>query len=228
MRTIPGTALKNNLSGKVIYTPPEGEKKLRDLLTNWQEYIHADDGVDPLIKLAVQHYQFEAIHPFTDGNGRTGRILNLLYLIKQDLLDSPILYMSGYILQHRARYYRLLSDVTAKGRWIDWIVFMVLCVEETAKRTATGIRSIQDLMEETETLIREHRLSLRKGNITELLFMRPYVRVQDLRDMEGIGRDTASAKLKALCDLDILREVVKGRHKLFVNEKLLHILRHQE
>ena len=124
VRNIPGTALVNDSSYKKIYTPPEGEEQLRNLLSNWQNYLHQiDDHVDPLIKLAVQHYQFEAIHPFSDGNGRTGRIINLLYLVEKKLLDTPILYLSGYIIEHKSQYYSKLLKVTTEGDWIDWILY---------------------------------------------------------------------------------------------------------
>ena len=135
MRKLPGTALINDLTRKKIYTPPEGEELLRQLLTNWQDYLHQKNDVDPLIKLAVQHYQFEAIHPFSDGNGRTGRIINLLYLIEQGLLDTPILYLSGYIIQHKTEYYEKLLKITSHGAWQDWILYFLKAIKETAKWT---------------------------------------------------------------------------------------------
>ena len=129
IRKLPGTALVNAASNKKIYTPPEGEEKIRQLLTNWQQYLHQKDGIDPLIKLAAQHYQFEAIHPFHDGNGRTGRIINLLYLIEQGLLDTPILYLSGYIIQNKVQYYENLLKVTTNGAWIGWVLYFLQAIQ---------------------------------------------------------------------------------------------------
>lgn len=125
VRKVPGTVLGNQVTGEVVYTPPVGEKTLRDLLANWETFLHQQDDIDPLIKMAIAHYQFEAIHPFSDGNGRTGRVLNLLYLIDQQLLSQPILYLSRYILQHRPDYYRLLTSVTREAAWQEWILFML-------------------------------------------------------------------------------------------------------
>src|SRR4029079_4040992 len=125
VRKLPGTALVNDLTRKKIYTPPEGEELIRRLLTNWQNYLHQKDNVDPLIKLAVQHYQFEAIHPFSDGNGRTGRIINLLFLVEKGLLNTPILYLSRYINNHKSGYYTKLLSVTRNDAWEDWVLYMI-------------------------------------------------------------------------------------------------------
>ncbi|WP_372612864.1 Fic family protein, partial [Halomonas sp.] len=133
IRRVPGINLANQDTGEVIYTPPMGEAALRDLLANWERYLHEEDGVDPLIKMAVAHYQFEAIHPFTDGNGRTGRVLNILYLIEQRLLSLPILYLSRYIVLHKPDYYRLLLAVTREGQWQEWLLYMLKAVEYTAR-----------------------------------------------------------------------------------------------
>lgn len=125
VRKVPGTIIGNQASGETIYTPPSGEDVIRNLLTNWESYLNTHDGTDPLIKMAVSHYQFEAIHPFHDGNGRTGRIVNVLYLIDQELLTLPILYLSRYIVHHKNDYYRLLTHVTRTGDWQEWIIFML-------------------------------------------------------------------------------------------------------
>ncbi|MFN2411408.1 MAG: Fic family protein, partial [Halomonas sp.] len=121
LRRLPGTVIGNQTTGEVIYTPPEGETVIRDLLSNWERFVHAEDDLEPLIKMAISHYQFEAIHPFYDGNGRTGRILNVLYLIEQGLLTLPILYLSRYIVQNKSAYYRLLNQVTRDDQWQEWI-----------------------------------------------------------------------------------------------------------
>lgn len=133
IRRVPGTQLANDRSGEIIYTPPEGEDHLRDLLANWERFLHNETDLDPLVRMAVGHYQFEAIHPFTDGNGRTGRVLNTLYLIQEGLLSLPILYLSRYIIAHRADYYRLLLDVTREQAWEPWLLYMLSAVEETAR-----------------------------------------------------------------------------------------------
>jgi len=145
IRATPGTALANEATGEVIYTPPEGQSRLRDLLANWERYLHEHDDPDPLIRMAVAHYQFEAIHPFTDGNGRTGRVLNLLFLVEKGLLKLPVLYLSGYIIRHKADYYRLLLNVTTEAAWEDWVMFMLRAVFETARWTREKIAAIRDL-----------------------------------------------------------------------------------
>ena len=132
IRKVPGTALASDRLGTVIYTPPEGEQRLRELLANWERFLHENTEIDPLIRMAVGHYQFEAIHPFSDGNGRTGRILNILFLIQEDLLDVPILYLSRYIIDRKSSYYELLLDVTKNGSWESWTMFMIDAVRETA------------------------------------------------------------------------------------------------
>ena len=146
IRAVPGTALKNDL-GEVIYTPPEGESRIRDLLGNLEQFIHAEDDLDPLVKMAVLHYQFEAIHPFPDGNGRTGRILNLLFLVEKGLLDIPVLFLSRYIIGNRMDYYRGLRQVTEEQDWESWILFMLRAVESTAQQTFDQVTRILDLME---------------------------------------------------------------------------------
>lgn len=225
VRNLPGTALVNDISGKRIYTPPEGEQTIRQLLNNWEEYIHREETIDPLIKLAIQHYQFEAIHPFSDGNGRTGRIINLLYLIEQGLLDTPILYLSGYIIQNKAEYYRRLLDVTEKGAWAEWVEYFLRGISETSKWTLSKILSIQELIKDSSSFIKAKVPSLHSKELVEHLFTQPYIRIQNLVDHEGIGRDTASKYLKTLCDIGFLEEVKRGREKLFINHQFLHLLK---
>ena len=226
IRKLPGTALVNDSTGKIIYTPPQGEERLRYLLTNWKNYLHQDDdGIDPLIKLAVQHYQFEAIHPFSDGNGRTGRIVNLLYLIQQGLLDTPILYLSGYIIKNKSEYYRKLLQVTTDGAWVEWVLYFLDGIFETSKWTMSKIFAIQELMEESTLLIKSKASSIYSKELIELLFTQPYVRIQNLIDSGDIGRFTASKRLKILCDMGFLEEVKRGREKLFINHRFLNLLK---
>lgn len=226
IRNIPGTTLINDISYKKIYTPPEGEENLRKLLTNWQNYIHQqDDGIDPLIKLAVQHYQFEAIHPFSDGNGRTGRIINLLYLIERGLLDTPILYLSGYIIDNKEQYYKKLLKVTVEGAWSEWVLYFLKAIRKTSKWTMERIFAIQELMEDSCTFIRSTLPSIYSKELVELLFNQPYIRIQNLVEMSLVGRDTASKHLKALCEIGFLVEAKRGRNKLFINQKFLNLLK---
>ena len=149
IRSLPGTTISDQRSGKVLYTPPEGEILIRQKLKELEEFIHAENHLDPLIKLALIHYQFEAIHPFFDGNGRTGRIINILYLVKEDLLDLPVLYLSKYIIEQKSDYYRLLREVTEKNKWEPWIMFMLNAIESTAALTTKRIQSIRDLLQDT-------------------------------------------------------------------------------
>jgi Fic family protein len=226
IRNLPGTALVNDASGEKIYTPPEGEDRLRQLLNNWELYLHQeDDGIDPLIKLAVQHYQFEAIHPFSDGNGRTGRIINLLYLIQRGLLDTPILYLSGYIIKNKTEYYKKLLKITTEDAWVEWVLYFLDAIAETSKWTLSKILAIQDLIEESSDFIKTKAFSIYSKELVEMLFTQPYVRIQNLVVNGNLGRDTASKYLKILCDIGFLEELKRGREKLFINHKFLDLLK---
>jgi cell filamentation protein, protein adenylyltransferase len=187
VRSTPGIALANDKTGEVIYTPPEGQSLLRDLLANWERYLHEHEMVDPLIRMAVAHYQFEAIHPFTDGNGRTGRVLNLLYLIEQELLKLPVLYLSGYIIRRKADYYSLLLKVTTGQAWEDWVLFMLQAVHETARWTTFKITAIRDLLDKTAETIRKRAPKIYSRELAELMFTQPYCRIGNLVDA-GIAK----------------------------------------
>ena len=225
IRNLPGTTLINDLTRKKIYTPPEGNQLLRRLLTNWQEYLHQNDGVDPLIKLAIQHYQFEAIHPFPDGNGRTGRIINLLYLIEKGLLETPVLYLSGYIIDNKGKYYSNLMKVTANDLWIDWILYFLTAIKETAKWTTARIFAIDKLIKESRQFIKSKSPQIYNKELVELLFMQPYVRIANLVEANIVGRDTASKHLQVLCEIGFLKEIKRGREKLFINHQFLNLLK---
>lgn len=173
----------------------------------------------------MQHYQFEAIHPFSDGNGRTGRIINLLYLIQQGLLDTPILYLSGYIIKNKSEYYNKLLRVTTNGAWVEWVLYFLDGIFETSKWTMSKIFAIQELMEESSSLIKTKAPSIYSKELIELLFTQPYVRIQNLVNSGDIGRFTASKRLKILCDIGFLEEVKRGREKLFINHKFLNLLK---
>jgi Fic family protein len=224
IRKTPGTALQNQITGEIVYTPPEGENLLRDKLANWEKYIHAAEDIDPLIRMAIMHYQFEAIHPFTDGNGRTGRVLNILYLIEQGVLDIPVLYLSRYILAEKADYYRLLLGVTVQNAWEEWILFMLRALEQTATGTTAKIRAIKQLQEDTVMKIRQAEPQLYKRELVDLMFEKPYCRIADVVAAGLAERKTASTHLKRLVKLGVLDEQKHGREKLFVNPAFLKLL----
>jgi len=218
------TSLRNSATGEVVYTPPQGRDLLLEKLNNWAEFLHGKSEFDPLVRLAIQHYQFEAIHPFADGNGRTGRVLNVLYLVEQGLLDSPILYMSRYIIQHKAAYYRHLLEVTSDGAWSPWILFMLHGIEDTCLWTTEKIRSIRELMQHTGEYVQRHLPKIYSWELVQLLFMQPYCRIAHVVDSGLAKRQTASVYLKQLSDIGILDEVKAGRESLFVHPKYIELL----
>jgi cell filamentation protein, protein adenylyltransferase len=224
LRSEPGTMLRNMASGKVIYTPPEGQKLIREKLGNWEEFLGAPGDLDPLIRCAVQHYQFEAIHPFTDGNGRTGRVLNILYLVQEGLLDTPILYLSRYIIRHKADYYRLLLEVTTEQRWGPWVLFMLDCIENTCVWTTEKIKAIRDFMRHTGEFVRRRLPKIYSWELVELLFRQPYCRIAHIVDAGIAKRQTASVYLKSLAEIGVLREINAGRESLFVHPKYIELL----
>ncbi|PVZ70342.1 protein adenylyltransferase Fic [Pelagibaculum spongiae] len=224
IRKMPGTVIGNQTTGEIIYTPPVGEDVIRDLLTNWERFIHAEDDLDPLIKMAVSHYQFEAIHPFYDGNGRTGRILNVLYLIEQDLLTLPILYLSRYIVHNKQGYYQLLNQVTSEQNWEAWLLFMLKGIEQTAKWTCEKIAAIKLLMESTTDYIKAQLPKIYSYELVQLIFEQPYCRINNLTEQNIAKRQTASIYLKQLVDTGVLQEISSGREKLFVNPRLMHLM----
>lgn len=225
IRSTPGTALMNEATGLVIYTPPEGQELLRNMLANWEHYIHEAEDIDPLIRLAVMHYQFEAIHPFIDGNGRTGRVLNLLYLVDKGLLDIPVLYLSRYIIDNKRAYYDRLLAVTTKGSWEDWILYMLEAVRETSDWSTARIRAIRDLLDQTAVHIRRDIPKIYSRELAEVIFVNPYCRISDLVDAGIAKRQAASVYLKALVDAGLLEEVKAGRENLYINPGLLTLLR---
>ena len=229
VRRVPGTTLMNDRTGEVIYTPPEGESVIREMLANWERFLHAEikqgsEDLDPLVRMAVGHYQFEAIHPFTDGNGRTGRVLNILYLVDQGLLELPVLYLSRYIIQNKEDYYRLLLSVTKDDDWQPWLVFMLTAVKETAQWTAEKIRAAKDLIEHTTDYVRETVPSIYSRELVEQTFIQPYCRISNLVDVGLAHRETASKYLKELSRIGVLDEIKVGREKLFVHPKFLRLL----
>ena len=223
VRKIPGTALART-SGEIVYTPPAGEDLLRSLLANWEKFLHTATEIDPLVRMAVGHYQFEAIHPFTDGNGRTGRVLNSLFFISEDLLTLPILYLSRYIIQHKADYYRLLREVTKTDEWEAWILFMLKGVEETAGWTTAKIEAIRELQAQTAARVRKAAPKTYSHELINLIFELPYCRIQNVTEQEIAERQTASVYLKELVRIGVLEEKPVGREKLFIHPKLMRLL----
>jgi len=224
IRATPGTALYNEATGKVIYTPPEGRDLLRGKLSNWERYIHEAEDIDPLIRLAVMHYQFEAIHPFTDGNGRTGRVLNLLYLVDKGLLNIPVLYLSRYIIGNKRAYYDHLQRVTTEGAWEDWILYMLAGIRETAEWSNRKIHAIRDLLDDTGARMRRELPKIYSRELAEVIFVNPYCRISDVVSAGIAKRQAAAVYLKALVDADILAEVKSGRENLYINPRLLELL----
>lgn len=224
IRKLPGTVIGNQKSGETIYTPPVGEKVIRDLLSNWERFLHENDQADPLIKMAVSHYQFEAIHPFYDGNGRTGRILNVLYLIEQNLLSLPILYLSRYIVQTKTDYYRLLTAVTSREEWEAWIVYMLNGVAEVSQWTCNKIAAVRSLIDHTTTYVHASVPKIYSHELVQTLFEQPYCRISALTGKNIAQRQTASVYLKKLAEIGVLKEQQFGKEKLFVHTKLLHLM----
>ncbi|EAA2772955.1 Fic family protein [Salmonella enterica] len=223
IRKTPGTVLRDQ-NNHVVYTPPVGEDVIRNLLANWERFIHGDDDLDPLVKMAIAHYQFECIHPFPDGNGRTGRILNILYLIQSELLSLPILYLSRFILERRDDYYTLLRRVTEEGDWESWILFMLEAVENTSRWTTDRIAVVRTLMAETTAYVREKLPKIYTHELIQALFAQPYCRIDNLVERGVAKRQTASTYLKQLVEIGVLEEMVVGREKLYINTRLLQEL----
>ena len=224
VRRVPGTALANDATGEVIYTPPEGETLIRDLLANWERFLHEEETIEPLVRMAAAHYQFEAIHPFTDGNGRTGRVLNSLFLVEKGLLPLPILYLSRYIIEHKADYYRLLLAVTRDGAWEPWLLYMLRAVEDTATWTTTKIGAIRKLAINTTDYVRHKLPKIYSRELVDVIFEQPYCRIANLVEAKIAGRQAASRYLKALVSVGVLREQTFGKEKLFIHPKLMNLL----
>jgi len=224
VRKVSGTALSSHQTGEVIYTPPVGEDVLRTMLANWERFLHNQVDIDPLIRMAVTHYQFEAIHPFTDGNGRTGRIVNSLFLIQEGLLTLPILYLSRYIIQHKSEYYRLLLQVTREQDWEAWILYILKGIEETAIWTTSKIAALKALNEHTVAFMRQKLPKIYSHELVSLIFELPYCRISSLVDAGIAKRQSASVYLKQLVEIGVLIEVPMAKEKLFIHPKLMQLL----
>jgi len=225
-RKLPGTALKNAQTGAVIYLPPQDPAEIQELMTNLEQFINDPElsDYDPLVKMAIIHYQFESIHPFYDGNGRTGRILNILYLILTGLQKLPILYLSNHIIQHKSDYYRLLQGVREKGDWESWISYMIRGVENTAKETIQLIEALKVLRAEMKNQLRDH-YKFYSQELLNNLFAHPYTKIEFLvRDL-GVSRITAANYLNQLASDGVLRKERLGTGNYYVNERLFELLR---
>jgi Fic family protein len=222
VRRVPGMVLSRG--EEIIYTPPVGEDRLRNLLANWEKFLHESRDLDPLIRMSVGHYQFEAIHPFTDGNGRTGRVLNGLFLIQESLLTLPILYLSRFIIQNKADYYRLLRKVTSHNAWEEWVLYMLRGVEETAYWTTAKIGAIRKLTSLTAEHMKAKASKIYSLELVHLIFEMPYCRIQNLVEAKICERQAASRYLKQLVEIGVLEEQAAGREKVFLHPKLLTLL----
>ncbi len=222
-----GTVLKNEQSGEIIYTPPQSYDEILKLLNNLLLYINDDslEDYDYLVKMALIHFQFESIHPFYDGNGRSGRILNVLYLVLKDLLELPILYLSSYIIKHKSDYYRLLQEVRAKQSYNEWILYMLDAIEITANDTANLIENIEKLMQNTKSKVQKSLPKIYSKDLVEVLFLHPYTKIETLVDRLVLTRQTASKYLKELDNIGILKEVKIGRNRYFINIELFEYLK---
>lgn len=228
IRKNPGTFIGNPVTRQAVYTPPIGEGIIRDKLANWESFIHASGDLDPLIVMAVSHYQFEAIHPFEDGNGRTGRVINVLVLVGAGLLSQPVLYLSRYLIQNRSEYYRLLLAVTEDRDWQSWLLFMLEGIRQTAVSTIKKIDEIKALQEKFHDRLRGLNRAGANADLLAVLFEEPYCRIASVMNRCGVSRPTATAWLNGLQADGYLVKVPAGRERLYVNVGFMEILKRDE
>ena len=225
IRKLPGTELKNSLTGETIYTPPQDEEEIRDYLRNLEKFINNnEDGIDPLIKVCLIHYQFESIHPFYDGNGRTGRILNILYLVLNKLIDSPILYLSKYINKTKQEYYKLFNEVRNNNNYEEWILYILKGIEITSKETITLIEKIQDEMKNFKEEFRTKLPKIYSKELLESLFYEVYTKIAYIEKACGVTRLTATSYLNQLEEIGLLESEKIGREKIYKNLRLIKLL----
>lgn len=225
IRRLPGTALKNSTSGETIYTPPQDYDEIMGLMANLERYINDSEmqDCDPLIKMAIIHFQFESIHPFYDGNGRTGRIINILYLILEKLQTLPILYLSNYIVNHKPDYYRLLQKVRDENLWEEWLLFMINGVEQTAKETIDIFIKIRELMLDYKHRLRNN-YKFYSQDLLNNLFKHPYTKIEFVVNDLGVSRLTAANYLNKLADDKMLQKEKLGTGNYYINEELFNLL----
>ncbi|MBN1650590.1 MAG: Fic family protein [Bacteroidales bacterium] len=224
-RKLPGTALKNAATGETIYTPPQDSNDINRLMTNLEKFINDPDfcNYDPIIKMTIIHFQFESIHPFYDGNGRTGRIINILYLILEKLQTLPILYLSNYIIKHKSDYYRLLQEVREKNLWEEWVLFMIDGVEQTSRETIDLIIKIRELMMSFKHNLRNN-YKFYSQDLLNNLFKHPYTKIEFVVKDLGVSRLTAANYLNKLAEDGILKKEKLGTGNYYINEPLIKLL----
>lgn len=226
IRKTPGTNLVNSKTGEVIYTPPQNEKEIRDLLKNLEDYINiTEDKVDPLIKMALIHYQFETIHPFYDGNGRTGRILNVLYLVLNNLLDSPILYLSNYINKNKDEYYKLFTEFRENNNYEDWIIYILNGIKETSQKTILLIRQLQLMMEAYQEEFKTLLPKIYSDELLDSIFFEVYTKISYIENRCSVTRQTAATYLNSLVNVGLLEFEKVGRESIYKNTRLIDLLK---
>ncbi len=224
LRKLPGTVLKNEATGQIIYEPPQDAAEVETLMGNLIDFIHAEDGLDPLLRMAITHHQFESIHPFYDGNGRIGRILNLLILQREGLLDLPVLYLSRYITTTKPDYYRLLQTVRDEERWAEWCVYMLRGVAVTSCSAITLVKAFRDLMQKTKHDLKVRLPKLYSQDLLNNLFRHPYTKIEFIERELGVSRPTATKYLEQLTSAGLLRKQKTGRVNFYINDPLYQLL----
>ncbi|MFW0789464.1 Fic family protein [Gordonia sp. CPCC 205333] len=227
VRADPGTRIANPGTGEVIYSPPEGRDLIMDKLSGWERFVH-NNKVDPLVRMAAAHYQFQAIHPFSDGNGRTGRILNVLMLVEANLLRMPILYLSRYIIDTKNDYYQLLLAVTAQEAWEEWVLYVLRGIETTSLMTLRKIDAIHTLQADFGHRSRAISKGAAHSEFQSLLFEQPYCRINTVIERCDVSRPTATSWLSSLAEAGLLRDIKVGRDRLFINREFLELLTRAE
>lgn len=225
-RKLPGTELKNDQTGETVYTPPQSIEEILPLMTNLEKFINNNSisDLDPLVKMAIIHHQFESIHPFYDGNGRTGRIINILYLVKEGLLDIPVLYLSSYINRNKSDYYKLLQKVRTENAWEDWVLFVLEGIENTSKQTIRLIGQIKSLMLEHKHKLRKMLPKIYSQDLLNNIFNHPYTKIDFVMRDLSVQRNAASKYLNELVKIDILEKHKIKRENYYVNKKLYNLL----
>jgi len=225
IRKLPGTELKNQKTSETIYVPPQNHQRILELMTNLEQFINDDSicKVDPLIKMAIIHLQFESIHPFYDGNGRTGRIINILYLVAKGLLDIPVLYLSRFIIQNKDMYYNLLQQTRISGNWQPWILYMLEGIAVTSQQTIRMIKGIRELMMQYKHRIRAELPKIYRQDLINNIFRHPYTKIDFMKDEIGVSRLTATKYLDQLAEVGFLKKYKSGRHNYYINEPLLDL-----
>lgn len=224
LRKLPGTVLKNESTGAVIYEPPQDAAEVAALMDNLIDFVHADDGLDPLLRMAIAHHQFESIHPFYDGNGRTGRILNLMILQREGLLDVPVLYLSRYITSTKPDYYRLLQTVRDEDRWAEWCLYMLRGVAVTSRSAIRLVKTFRDLMQKTKHDLRARLPKIYSQDLLNNLFRYPYTKIEFIERELGVSRPTASKYLEQLTSEGLVRKQKMGRTNFYINDPLYQLL----